>query len=289
MRGPEFLQQFVGRIKSDMGGVVPGSHAAIRGRDLHSTFKNAEWMDLYMFAITGRRFSEAELALLQSIWVYTSYPDARIWNNRVAALAGSARSTGNLALSAALAVSEASVYGRGIDIRAFTFLRKTYDTITRGGILSDCVNAELNAHRGIAGYGRPLTSRDERIPPILARAQELGLDHGAYLRLAFEVDDFLTKNRWRMRINYAAVAAALVADMNISPQQFYLYGFPTFLGGMPGCYLESLAEPTGTLFPIRCDDIAYEGRQERVWPTSTIQSQATPYVPVPDVRSSLGE
>ena len=45
---------------------------------------------------------------MHALWVNTSYPDARIWNNRVAALAGSARSTGNLGVSAALAVSEAS-------------------------------------------------------------------------------------------------------------------------------------------------------------------------------------
>lgn len=268
MRGPEFLRQRAGRFKSRMGGVVPGSHAAMRGVDLHAAFKDAEWMDIYMFGITGRRFSKAELALLQSIWIYTSYPDARIWNNRVAALAGSARSTGNLALAAALAVSEASVFGRGVDIRAITFLTKALTRIRRGDPLSDCIRQELDVHRSIAGYGRPITSKDERIAPIIKRAQQLGLDQGPHLKLAFEIDDYLVENRFRMRINYGAVAAALLADLHVAPLEFYLYGFPTFLAGIPPCFIEAVEEPEGTLYPIPCTDIVYDGREKRSWSDS---------------------
>jgi hypothetical protein len=265
MRGPEFLRQRVGKLKSRMGGVVPGSHASIRGLDLHSTFKDAEWMDLYMFAITGRRFSTAELSLLQSIWTYTSYPDARVWNNRVAALAGSARGTGNLALSAALAVSEATVYGRGVDIRAITFLKETLQAVAHGGSLSECVRTELDIHRSIAGYGRPLTSSDERIIPITQRARQLGLDQGSHLKLAFEIDNYLVESRLRMRINYGAVAAGLIADLGLLPREYYLYLFPAFLAGIFPCYIEAAGEPEGALFPIPCEDIEYAGRERRRW------------------------
>ena len=265
MRGPEFLRQRVGKVASRMGGFVPGSHAAIRGVDLHSTFRDAQWADLFFFAGTGRRFSPAELRLLQTLWSFSSYPDPRLWNNRVAALAGTTRSTGNLALSAALAVSEATIYGRGADIRAVTFLRNTLQTVGSGGSIAECVKRELAQYRGIAGFGRPLTAKDERIEPTMRLAAELGLDKGPHLRLAFEIDDYLDKGRWRMRINYAAIAAALSADVGFSPEQYYQCGFPTFLAGMLPCYIESLEEPEGALFPISCEDIHYSGPAARPW------------------------
>ena len=92
--GPELLRENVGRLRSRVGGCFMGSHAMFRGKDLHAELADASWLDLYLFGITGRRFSKPQLRLLEAMWAYTSYPDARIWNNRIAALAGSARSTG---------------------------------------------------------------------------------------------------------------------------------------------------------------------------------------------------
>ncbi|MFD2272097.1 hypothetical protein ACFS07_15430 [Undibacterium arcticum] len=108
-------------MKSRMGAFFPGSHVIFRGHDLHAELKDMDWVELYVFGITGRRFSAEQLRLMHAIWTYTSYPDVRLWNNRVAALAGSARSTGALGVAAALAVSEASIYGGGISLRAIDF------------------------------------------------------------------------------------------------------------------------------------------------------------------------
>jgi hypothetical protein len=248
-----------------MGGFVPGSHATVRGLDLHAAFQNAEWAELFFYSGTGRRFSPSELRLLQSLWTFSSYPDARLWNNRVAALAGSARSTGNLALAAALAVSEATIYGAGTYTPSIVFLQETRRKIAEGHSLAECITEELKVRRGIAGYGRPLTSNDERIAPTLQLAATLGLDQGPHLRLAFEVDEYLKQGRWRMRINYAAITAALSADLGFSARDYYLCAFPTFLAGMLPCYLEALEQPEGALFPIPCEDIAYAGRKERSW------------------------
>lgn len=266
--GPQFLQAHVGKLKSRMGGFVPGSHVTVRGVDLHTAFKDAEWMDLYVFAITGRRLAPAQLKMLQTLWTYTSYPDARLWNNRVAALAGSARSTGALGISAALAVSEATIYGRGVDLRAITFLQKTLTTIEAGGRIADCVRQELDLHRNIAGYGRPLTSRDERIEPTLARARELGLDQQRYLLLAQDIDQHLATGRWRMRMNYGAVASAIVADMGLTAHEYYLYGFPAFLAGMLPCHIEASETTEGALFPVACTHVQYSGKPTRTWQCS---------------------
>ncbi|MDB5887978.1 MAG: Citryl-CoA lyase [Rhodocyclales bacterium] len=263
--GPDLLQQHVGVLKSRMGTFYPGSHVVFRGHDLHVDLKDMRWPELYLFGNTGRRFSPEKLTMINAIWVYTSYPDVRLWNNRVAALAGNSRSTANLGMSAALAVSEATIYGRGIDLRAITFLINTLEKTTAGESLETAVRDELDEHRSIAGYGRPLINGDERNQHILALAKSLGLDHGPHLALAFAVETFLFAGRWRMKINYGGVAAALCADIGLSPQEHYQAMFPAFLAGMQPCFIEAAEKTEGTLYPISCADICYEGVPYRSW------------------------
>ncbi len=206
-----------------------------------------------------------QLRLLQAIWTYTSYPDVRLWNNRVAALAGSTRSTGTLGVAAALAVSEASIYGGGILARAIDFFIRTRQRLESGNDLTTCLREEFDTHRSIGGYGRPLINGDERIQPMLTLARSLDLDQGPYLRLAFAVEEALLSGRWRMKMNYAALVAALGADIGLTQQEFSLFMFPVFLAGMQPCFIEASERPEGMLYRISCADIAYEGRAQRAW------------------------
>ena len=57
--------------------------------------------------------------------ISSSYPDPRLWNNRVAAFAGTARSTGHLAVAGAMAVTEASIYGGQPILKVADFLSRT--------------------------------------------------------------------------------------------------------------------------------------------------------------------
>jgi hypothetical protein len=265
MKGPELLREHVGGIRSRMGACFLGSHAVFRGHDLHAELGDLEWTALYLLGITGRRFTDAQVRLLEALWCYTSYPDARIWNNRVAALAGSTRSTGNLGVSAALALSEAAIYGRGIDLRAIDFFIRTRAHVDGGGALEPWVRDELERRRSLAGYGRPVDQGDERIRPILALARSLALGDGPHLALAFEIERCLREARLRLHINYGAVAAAIGADQGLSPREYYLFTFPTFLAGMVPCYLEAAERPEGTFMPLPCAAVAYRGAPRRPW------------------------
>lgn len=264
-RGPQALAEQVGHLKSRMGGFVPGSHAVMRGRDLHTELDDMGWVDLYVFGITGRRFSAQQLRLMEAIWAYTSYPDARLWNNRVAALAGTARSTGNLGVSAALAVSEAHIYGRGPGLQACRFLTDTCKRLAAGDSLADCVRDEIDRYGRVAGYGRPLVNADERIAPTMRLACKLGLAAGPHVELAHAVERFLFDSGRNLRMNYGALAAALGADLGLSPQEYYSFMYPAFLAGMQPCYIEAAEKPAGSLFPAPCDGIAYSGMEKRPW------------------------
>lgn len=267
MTDPSVLSAFQGPLRSRVGGCFPGQRAVFRGHDLHRDLADIEWLDLYVFGITGRRMDEGALRLLNAIWAYTSYPDARLWNNRVAALAGTARSTGALGISAAVAVSEAAIYGRQIDMAAAGFFVRTRQQVENGAALFDLVQEELRVNRGIAGYGRPVRrmDEDERNGPILALAKAHGLADGDYVRLAFAVEDILLKGRWRMKMNYGAMAAALVLDLGFSAQEYYLFMLQAFLAGMVPCYMEALERPEAATFALRCEQVIYEGPGRRGW------------------------
>jgi hypothetical protein len=247
------------------GKAFVGTRAVFMGHDLHQDLRHADWVELYMLSITGRRFDAHQLKLLHAMWVCTSYPDARLWNNRVAALAGSARSTPALGMSAALGMSEATVYGGHPCVRAIDFLTTARRRVAAGELLEAVVGQEL-AQRRIFGYGRPIHSTDERLPWLLAIAREQGLADGPHTALAHEVERLLVARDARLKMNYAALTAGLAADLGLSVTEFHHFQLPMLLAGMTPCYIEAAERPAGTLFPLSCEDIAYEGVPPRRWP-----------------------
>ena len=265
MNGPELLAAHIGVLRTRAGACWPGTRAVFRGLDLHQGLHDADWLELYLFGITGRRYTPEQVKLLHGIWVITSYPDARIWNNRVAALAGSSRSTPALGLAAAMAVSEARIYGGGPGLRAIDFFLRAGKAVAFGQTLRDFMDEELKS-KYIYGYGRPIDSCDERLPWLASLAREQGLDQGQHFKMAFEVEIILLEmGKPNLRMNYAGMIASLAADLGLTPREFHIFLVPMFLAGMPPCWLEAAEKPEGTLFPTPCGEIAYEGIGQRTW------------------------
>lgn len=268
MKGPQTLLDYEDHWVTRMGAWFPGERVVFRGKDLFHELNQAGWMALLLYGITGRRFDDRQLKLFEGIWTLcTSYPDPRLWNNRVAALAGTARSTAALAIGAANAVSEASIYGRRPDIRAIDFLLRTRQRLEQGEDLQTLIKAELKTYRGIFGYGRPLVRRDERIEPMMSLAGELGFAQGVYVKLSFAIEEVLKKGRWRLSMNVAALAAALAADQDLTREQYYQFLVLSFSAGMFPCYLDTSEQPEGAFFPFRCDRVKYRGKRRRRWRT----------------------
>ncbi len=265
MKGPQILLENQDRWVTRMGGLFPGERAVMRGQDLHIDLADMDWMELYLYSITARRFSVVQLRALNGLWKTTSYPDPRIWNNRVCALAGTARSTGVLAITAGMAVSEAGIYGRRASIRAIDFLVRTKKALDQGADLSECIKKELERYRGIYGYGRPVTREDERIPHLLNLIKEAGLEQRPYVRMVFEIERLLLEGRWRMHMNFSALASAIVCEVGLSPREYYLFMIPCFVAGMLPCFIDANAKPEGSFFPLSCGRLRYGGLPRRSW------------------------
>jgi citrate synthase len=262
--GPEFLAREAEFFRTRVGACWPGTRAVFRGQDLHRDLAGISWMDLFLFGITGRRFAPNELRVLEQLWVLTSYPDGRLWNNRVAAFASSARSSPVLGLSAGLAATEATVFSGGPGLVAIDFFHRAGEQLARG-VAPEAIVAEELQRGHILGYGRPINSVDERLPMLMRLLEEEDLDRGLHYRFSIEVERLLLQRNPKLRLNYAGATAAVAADLGFTSRQYQLYNIFKTMGGMPPCIVEAAGRPEGSLMPISCAQVAYEGPSSRKW------------------------
>jgi citrate synthase len=266
MSGLDTLLENEDNWVTHIGAWFPGKRVVLRGKDLLNDLKGLPWMGVVLYGITGRILDAKQIRLFEAIWTITaSFPEPRLWNNRIAALAGTARSTAALGVAGATAVSEAAIYGNRPVIRAVDFLLRVKRSCDQGAVLSAIVESELKKHRHLAGYGRPVTRTDERIEPLMAVVRELGYENGTYVRLAFEIERILLESGWRMHLNAAGLSAALGADQGLSPRESYLITVLCYTGGMFPCYIDAAEKAEGAFFPLRCTRIAYRGKSRRRW------------------------
>ena len=55
------LEEYVGILKTRVGACWPGTRAVFRGHDLHRALRDIDWLEMYVFGITGRRFTPAQI------------------------------------------------------------------------------------------------------------------------------------------------------------------------------------------------------------------------------------
>lgn len=268
MSGPEVLLERENNWETELGAWYPGDTVIFRGLDLFKDLGHLDWVHMWFYSITGRFFNAKQIELFSRIWVTcTSYPEPRIWNNRVAAISGTTRSTGMLALASAIAVSEGKIYGGQANIGSVDFItRAKIKIIDEGEKIDDFLKREIRRTRQVPfGFGRPIINGDERVPHALNLAHELGFDNGEHLKLALEVEAALNRLRYRAKINIGGLTAALWADQGISPKEYYYLAGVIYSAGMMACYVDAVEKPAGTFFPLRCESIEYTGVELRSW------------------------
>lgn len=267
MNIPHPQEKYLGPLLSKMGKAFPGERAVFRGKDLHKDLHELGWFELYLLGICGKRFRKSELRLLDMVCKITSYPDARLWNNRVAALAGSARSTSTLGISGALAMTEAQLFGIQAAQMCGDFLLRAQQQLEDGKTLSEIIKREISLHKYIKGFGRPMAmaEQDERFPAILQVYQEENIELGEYVQLVLKLDQCMQEMGMPLRANYAALGAAIPLDAGLTLSQVACYLYVYMLAGIPPCYLEALERPEGCTFPISCAQVKYVGPPLKPW------------------------
>lgn len=261
--GPERLKRFQDIWPTDKGTWIPGKNVLYREKQLLTDFTDKSWMTLLMYGVKGQEPSANQAKLAEIIWtICASYPDPRLWNNRICALAGTTRSTGPLAIGAATAVSEATIYGRKPDLLASYFLQEI-SRIVDESEFRDFILSYLKKHRRIPGFGRPVINKDERVAPLLASTRKLLGENLRFIDLISRIESVIEKSRYRFKANVAIYGTAIMLEMGYTPREIVLMGTLMFSAGMFPCYIDALEKPEGTLFPLKCNQINYIGQAVR--------------------------
>lgn len=255
------------RISSTSGGWSSDGRATLHGFDIHHELvPNASWMQTVALAVTGRFYSTLQARLMEAMLVVTGYPDPRLWCNRVAALAGSARVPAAASLASGLASSEATIYGWQAEYHAACLLQRANRIYHESGesSLRTFIKANIRKSGSVYGFGRPVVHVEERIAPIDAMAQRLGIPSGPHRETAECIERMLKKHR--QILNYGGYVAVRLLDLGFSPLEVYRISVIGFYIGLLPCYIEAFDKEPGTFLPIACEDILYEGRDERPLP-----------------------
>ncbi len=275
----EQLKIFQKFYTTSVGYWLPGETAVIRGKDIFNDLKDESWFSLLMFSITGRQFTKNQICLFESIWALsTSYPDSRLWNNRVAAIAATAGSTVNLSVSAGISACDTSILGGGPFAGTFDLLVEARTYLKLGGVLTDFLQRKFDeqhvrkrsSSKGqnrsvamISGYGRPVVNRDERIFPLLDKAKFLGLGASDYLQIAFDIESTLYAMNRKMSITISALISALCLEQGLNKDEFLAYMSMCFLAGIVSVQHDVAVKPSTSFFPLEAFQINYQGVAKR--------------------------
>ena len=255
------------RVTSKSGGWTIGGETTLHGYNIHQELTHqSSWMQALLLSITGRLFDTQNARLIEAIFVATGYPDPRLWCNRIVALAGTAQVPGGAALSVGVASAEAKVYGGQAEYYAAKTFIECHQIYTAHGdeALLAHMKLTLKTQRAIYGFGRPLTKVEERIAPIERMAKDLGIEDGPHLSTVKHMETML--KRYRLILNFAGYATARLLDLGLTPHQVHQFLTVCFYIGLPPCYIEAFENEPGMFLPIACEDILYEGPQERDLP-----------------------
>ena len=265
---------------TSLGAWIPGERVVMHGQNILSTMKGKSWMEMFLLSITGHTPEQKNAQFLDALLALIGcYPDPRLWNNRVSALAGNSRSTSGLAISASIAASDSIIYGAQPACAAFAMLHRFRESIRSGEKLESLIKGERKKaqNRGrpakgknrfvarFPGYGRPTSKADERIAPFMEIAKSYGFDKGEAVVLAFDIEKSLQAFGYPLKMNIAALIAAFCLDQHLTEKQFYHYILHCFNVGFAACHIDAATQPQGSFFPMRCEQIFYNGANSRQW------------------------
>ena len=207
---------------------------------------------------------------IEAVYMCLSWPDPRIWCNQIGALGGAANTSVVSATVAGVLAADSTMYGSRPLLDGVEFIQGALEK-KRSQKLSakEIVEQEIKKSRGkvnIVGYARPIASGDERVAAMERVTTQLGFEIGKHLQLAYEINDVLIQEHGES-ININGYVSAFLYDQGYTANEAYRIGCICVTSGVTACYVDSADRAHGSFFPLRCEDIEYQGKPAREVPS----------------------
>ena len=260
-------EQQRGRIRTRKGGwhigegVKAGNYSLLE-QLLHENTPN----DVLFLHVHGYLPDPAISRFIDGVVTCMSYPDARIWCNQIAALAGTSGCHPIVGIGAALMASDSSLYGPGTTEASCAFIAEGRAALAAGQSAADFLAERRRQRRPqTPGYARPIAQGDDRVAEIRTLAARLGLTEGEHVRAGDAIGAAIGGNDGSA-MNFMGIVSAFWLDLGLLPRNGELLFSMCIGAGAAACFEEADQAPRGTFLPLRCDDIEYTGVAPREWP-----------------------
>lgn len=224
------------------------------------------YLGLIAFAITGRRLTPADEALLDDLAVSSHVPEPRVWPMKLARV-GASLGRAMPGFLCASVVLDSDVLGGRVAEDAASFLMQL-----RGHLLAthdddEAIASFVAEHKRLIGFGVPFREVDERVVSVRACLALRGRADGAYWVLAERLWRVVKKERG-VAANIISATAAICLDLGFEPREIAPMAAillqPTLLANAVGGAVES-PEVLRCLPP---DAVRYVGPAPRESPRS---------------------
>lgn len=264
----QFWEQRRGHIYSNKGGWVLGEGISNQGYSmLDDLVGKASFFQVLMLNVKGKLPDVRLAQWVEAAFICLSWPDPRIWCNQIGALGGDSRAGPVASITAACLASDSALYGPGTVASTVCFLKKARVSIDAGQSLADFIETEarVKGRLFVPGFARPVATGDERVAAMQACADDLDFDVGEYLKLAYDMGDYLSSSCGES-LNLAGYISAFMLDQGFSDEEGYRIFSLCVNAGIHACYTECRDKSAGSFLPLRCNDIDYVGVPERAVP-----------------------
>lgn len=266
-------EQYRGKIRNTKGGWILGEAIYNHGFSMMDELVgHTSYFQVLILNITGRLPEKNISDWTEASFICLSWPDPRIWCNKIGALAGTSRTSSTAAVSAGTLAADSRMYASGAMLEGAEFIISALNAKNNGTSTHSIVQTELarKSHKAtskaaIMGYARPLATGDERVVAMERVRNALNFPIGPHLRLAFEIENLLMDTHNEC-MNILGYCAAFMADQGFTATEITRIYSLWVSSGIHACYAEYCDRPPGTFLPLRCDDIDYQGKAPRPVP-----------------------
>ncbi len=265
-----FWDERRGKIFSKIGGYVIGEAVHIHGYSMIDDFYGkVSYFQVLILNATGRMPERRLADWLEAYYFSSSYPDSRVWCNQIGSLAGSMRATPVAGVSAGILASESRLYAAGTSLIGAQFITSALAKKKSGMTAEEIVVAHPKRRPDgtpmLPGYTRPVARGDERVAALAKITKELGFETGEHLSLAFEIEEVMEK-KYNECMNSAGFRSPFLSDQGYSAKEIHRILSIMVNSGVNACYVEAADNPPESFFPMRCEDVDYQGEPPRPLP-----------------------
>lgn len=262
-----FWDEKRGRIRSSKGGWIIGEAVYNHGYSIMDDLVGkASFFQVLVLNVTGRMPDPSLGKWLDALFICFSWPDSRIWCNQVGALAATMRTSPTAGISAGILASDSRMYGPGALLPGIKFiseaLSKKKKGKTAGEIIEEHPKRNEKGSPVIMGFAHPIVNGDDRVFAMRNVAISLGFQQGEHERLAFEIES-LMKIKYHEGMNLLGYMVSFLCDQGFSSNEIRTMLGALVNSGIHACFEESYSQPPESFFPLRCEDIDYQGKPPR--------------------------